>query len=216
MYQFKNLDDTIVAISTPAGVGGIGVIRLSGKKAIAITEKMFQSASSKKLSEQKSHTLHYGWVVRKNKGAAEPIDEVMVALMRAPASYTKEDVVEISSHSSAVSLKSILSHAVHLGARLADPGEFTKRAFLNGRIDLTQAEAVLDVIHSKTDAFLKVSTHQLKGELSLELEAIREALMNAYVEMEAIINFPEDDAESKNRQKVFTLIRSAQKRIDQL
>jgi len=216
MYQFKNLDDTIVAIATPVGVGGIGVIRLSGKKAIAITGKMFQSASSKKLSDQKSHTLHYGWIVRKDQETAESIDEVMVALMRAPASYTKEDVVEISSHSSAVALKNILSLAVHLGARLAEPGEFTKRAFLNGRIDLTQAEAVLDIIHSKTDAFLKVSTHQLKGELAQELEVIREELMSAYVEMEAIINFPEDDTAAKNRQKVVSLIRSAQKRIDQL
>jgi len=214
MYQLNNIDDTIVAISTPAGIGGIGIVRLSGKEALPIADKMFLSPTQKKLSKQKSHSAHYGWISR--NGSGEIIDEVLVTIMRGPNSYTKEDVVEISSHGSRVSLKEIITLACDQGARLAEPGEFTKRAFLNGRIDLTQAEAVLDIIQSRTNAFLKVSTHQLKGELSKELEIIREELMKAYVEMEAIVNFPEDDEDSKSRERIDAIIKKAQKRVDAL
>lgn len=216
MYQLKGLEDTIAAISTAAGVGGIGIVRLSGKKAIETVDKMFLSPARKKLAGQKNYTAHYGWIVRRNGKSEEIIDEALVTLMRAPHSYTKEDVVEISCHGSVVSQRSILTLACELGARLAQPGEFTKRAFLNGRIDLTQAEAVLDIVQSKTDAFLRVSTHQLKGELTNELEAIREELMKAYVELEAIVNFPEDDVDTKSRERVDEAVASAKKRVEQL
>ena len=198
MYQYKGLDDTIVAISTASGQGGIGIVRLSGKEAITISQKVFRPKGKKNLVEVQSHTVHYGWIIDQE----EIVDEVLLTVMRAPTSYTTEDVVEISCHGGIVSLRAILECAISNGARLAEPGEFTKRAFLNGRIDLTQAEAVLDIINSKTNAFLKVSTNQLKGELSSELAAIREKIIATYVEMEAIVNFPEDDIDSEGRKKL--------------
>jgi len=216
MYQIKSLNDTIAAISTPGGIGGIGIVRLSGKKAVSIADKMFISRSGKRLDQATSHTIHYGWIVRDLKSSQERIDEVLVTLMLAPRSYTKEDVVEISCHGGIVSQRAILSLAIKLGARFAEPGEFTKRAFLNGRIDLAQAEAVLDIIHAKTDAFLKLSTNQLKGELSAELEVIREQLMHIYVEMEAVLNFPEDEIDSQGRGKLFKDMEQCGKRIKKL
>lgn len=213
MYQVHDIHDTIVAISTPVGQGGIGIIRLSGREAVAIADKMFEAKSKKSLASQKSHSAYYGWI-KDQEGMV--VDEVLVLIMRAPKSYTCEDVVEISCHSGSVSLKKILSLAMDLGARHAEPGEFTKRAFLNGRIDLAQAEAVLDIIHAKTNAFLQVSTNQLKGDLSSTLESIREQLMSVYVEIEAIVNFPEDDINAKGRQKLAADIASAVKRVDEL
>lgn len=189
MYQLKSLEDTIVAIATPLGQGGLGIIRLSGKKALAIADQLFVAKNNQKPSEFENFTVHYGWIVDKN----ETLDEVLLTVMHAPRTYTKEDVVEMSCHGGMVVLRAIAAMVIRLGARLAEPGEFTKRAFLNGRIDLTQAEAVLDIIQAKTDAFLRVSTHQLKGELSTELESIREQLMKIYVEIEAVVNFPEDE-----------------------
>ena len=179
MYQLKSSDDTIAAISTSTGQGGIGIIRLSGKEALNITDRIFAPKNGSKPSTLKSSRVYYGNVIDKKKD--EIIDEALLTVMRAPKSYTREDVVEISCHGGAISLKSILALTIRLGARLAEPGEFTKRAFLNGRIDLTQAEAVLDIIQAKTDAFLQVSTNQLKGDLAVELEKIREQLMNMSV-----------------------------------
>ncbi len=189
MQPFPSLEDTIVAVATPLGQGGIGVVRLSGKEAIPIADRMFVAKNKKRPSEFKSFSVHYGEVVC----GGEVIDEALLTLMRAPQSYTKEDTVEISAHGGVVAVGAILKLATDLGARLAEPGEFTKRAFLNGRIDLTQAEAVLDVIQSRTEAFLKVSTHQLRGELSAALERVREQIMDVYVAMEAVVNFPEED-----------------------
>ncbi len=196
MFQLSNIDDTIVAIATPVGEGGIGIVRLSGKDALAIADRMFVARNKGKPSGFKSFTVHYGDVVC----SGEVIDEALLTLMRAPKSYTREDVVEISAHGGVAPVRTIFKLAVTLGARPAEPGEFTKRAFLNGRIDLTQAEAVLDLIHSRTEAFLRVSAHQLKGELSMELEKIREQLMDVYAAIEAIINFPEDDVDVEKGQ----------------
>ncbi len=212
MYQFKSLEDTIAAISTPPGQGGIGIVRLSGKEALAIADGMFVSRRGKRPSSFKTFTVHYGDIVEKG----QVIDEALVTVMRAPASYTKEDVVEISSHGGAVSLRAVLKIATDLGARPAEPGEFTKRAFLNGRIDLTQAEAVLDVIRAKTEAFLRVSTHQLKGELSLELERIRAGLMDVYVALEAVVNFPEDDVGSQDISAFVSGIEAARESLARL
>lgn len=212
MYQYHGLEDTIVAISTPVGHGAIGIIRLSGKDAIVIGDRIFKAKNNKLLAEAKSFTVHYGWIQKD----ADIIDEVMVTVIRAPRSYTTEDILEINCHGGPVALKSILNFVLESGARLAEPGEFTKRAFLNGRIDLTQAEAVLDVIQSKTDAFLKISTHQLKGELSTELESIREILMDIYTEIEAIINFPEDEIDAQSKGNIIKAIELAGGRVQNL
>ena len=218
MYQLKDLDDTIVAIATPPGQGGIGIVRLSGPRSLEIANQIFLAKNNKKVSTFKNFTVNYGWVVRPGREKNHPdiIDEALLTVMRAPQSYTKEDVVEISCHGGIVLLRTILSLAIDLGARLAEPGEFTKRAFLNGRIDLTQAEAVLDIIQSKTEAFLRVSNNQLRGELSLELEAIREELMNVYTEIEAIVNFPEDEIEAQGRGELLELIQKAEERVAKL
>jgi len=189
-------EDTIVAIATPLGCGGLGIIRLSGPRTLEICDQLFLAKNKRRPSQFKNFTVHYGWVV---KSSSEIVDEALLTVMRGPQSYTKEDVAEISCHGGVVSLRGILSLAIDGGARLAQPGEFTKRAFLNGRIDLTQAEAVLDIVQAKTDAFLRVSLNQLKGELTIELEAIREELMSLYTEMEAIVNFPEDDVDTSAR-----------------
>jgi len=216
MYQYKSLDDTIAAISTAIGQGGIGIVRLSGKECLNIAKACFKPRHKLDLKKCKNFTAHYGWIVDED----DIVDEVLLTVMRAPHSYTKEDVVEISCHGGAVSLKTILSIVTNLGCRLAEPGEFTKRAFLNGRIDLAQAEAVLDIIRSKTDSFLRVSTHQLKGELSTELEIIRGKLMEIYVELEAMINFPEDEVDEqlqkRNTKTLKSKISSTQKRVDKL
>ncbi len=212
MYKYKGINDTIVAISTPAGQGGIGIVRLSGSEALKIAGVMFKSKSGRAVSNMKHATVNYGWVVK----GEEIVDEVLLTVMRAPKSYTCEDVIEISCHGGIAALRSILELAVDHGARLAEPGEFTKRAFLNGRIDLTQAEAVLDIINAKTDSFLKVSSHQLKGELSTELDAIRESIMRTYTEIEAIINFPEDEIDARGRERLADDIEKAKARVEAL
>lgn len=212
MQQFKRLDDTIAAISTSIGQGGIGIVRISGPLAKAIAQEIFLAKSPQKKNAFKSAAVSYGWIVNKENNG-EPIDEVLLTFFRAPHSYTKEDIVEISCHGGIVPLKSILNLVLNHGARLAEPGEFTQRAFLNGRIDLTQAEAVLDIIQSKTDAFLRVSTNQLKGELSTELESIREELMGAYMELEALVNFPEDEINGQTQGLLYEKINIAQKRV---
>ena len=214
MYQYKDMDDTIVAVATPAGVGGIGIVRLSGKQAFAIADKLFVAKNGGLPSDFKSFSAHYGWVKRSTDN--ESIDEALLTIFRAPKSYTAEDVVEISCHGGQVPVKAVLSSAIELGARMAEPGEFTKRAFLNGRIDLVEAEAVLDIITAQTDAFLRVSTHQLKGELSTEFDGIREQLMNVYTEIEAIVNFPEDDIDAAGRRQIMERISVQYERVEKL
>ncbi len=213
--QLTDMNDTIVAISTPVGQGGIGVVRLSGKKALSIADRIFAHKGKDKPSRFKTHTVHFGWVV-KHKPKEEIVDEVLLTVMRAPKTYTAEDVVEISCHSGVMPLRAILNLALDNGARLAEPGEFTKRAFLNGRMDLTQAEAVLDIITAKTDSFLKVSVNQLKGELTVELESIREALMSVYTHLEAIVNFPEDEINAASKSQLEKQIKAAQERVQKL
>lgn len=217
MYKYKGINDTIAAISTPAGGGGIGIVRLSGSDALPIAAKLFKSNSGCNVSDMKHATVHYGWIVRREESGRETvIDEVLLMLMRAPKSYTCEDVVEISCHGGIMPLRAILNLAIDHGARLAEPGEFTKRAFLSGRIDLTQAEAVLDIINSKTDSFLKISSNQLKGELSEELEAIRGFILLTYSEIEAIVNFPEDEIDARERRRLAEDIEKAKARVEEL
>ena len=190
------MGDTIAAISTPSGMGGIGIVRLSGPEAVVIADRMFVSRKGKTPASFASYTVHYGDVICRKDEETEVVDEALMTVMKAPKSYTCEDVVEISCHGGSAAVNVILQLALQLGARLAGPGEFTKRAFLNGRIDLAQAEAVLDVIRAKTSIGLSVSEHQLKGELTRRLEGIRAEMMEIYVQLEALVNFPDDKAEN--------------------
>jgi tRNA modification GTPase len=198
MYQYKSLDDTIAAIATPAGQGGIGIVRISGPQSLDVADAIFKLKNNQKPSAQKTFTVHYGWLIK--EGAI--IDEALLTIMRGPKSYTAQDVIEVSCHGGPAILRAALELVLVNGARLAEPGEFTKRAFLNGRIDLAQAEAVLDIISAKTENFARVSQNQLKGELSKELDAIRDELMRLYTVIEAVINFPEDDIDAQGREQI--------------
>ncbi|UJF15817.1 tRNA uridine-5-carboxymethylaminomethyl(34) synthesis GTPase MnmE [Jeotgalibaca sp. MA1X17-3] len=185
--------DTIAAISTPPGEGAIGIVRLSGEDAIAIADSIYKSGS-KRLEIVPSHTLHYGHIV--NPKTEEVIDEVMVTVMRAPKTFTREDVVEINCHGGIISVNRLLQTVLQNGARMAEPGEFTKRAFLNGRIDLSQAEAVMDLIRAKTDKAMDVALSQLDGDLSNLIRNIRQIILNTLAEVEVNIDYPEyDDVE---------------------
>src|SRR5262245_51515293 len=185
------LDDTIAAIATPLGAGGLAVIRLSGPRALAIADRSFvpQGKSSLKPSSSSSHTIHYGRIERDGK----IIDEVLLAVMRAPRTFTREDVVEISCHGGLLPAKLVLDALLESGARLAEPGEFTRRAFLNGRIDLTQAEAVADLIHSRTELALAAANEQLAGRLSRRINQLRDDLVKTLAHVEAHIDFPDED-----------------------
>jgi len=193
-----NLNDTITAISTPLGESGIGIVRISGKDALAIADKIFLPKDSKKPSGFKTYTTHYGWIINPSAVQREIIDEVILTVMRAPKSYTKEDIVEINCHGGIVALRRILDLVLENKARLADPGEFTKRAFLNGRLDLAQAEAVLDIIRAKTDFALKIGVQQLKGALSDKINKIRKALLDMLSILEANIDFPDEEISPLN------------------
>lgn len=209
-------DDTIAAIATPVGEGGIGIIRLSGRLSVAIADKIFEPASGKKLSGCAAYTTHYGKI--RDPKTSKIVDEVIVTVMRAPKSYTREDVVEINCHGGLQPVKKTLELVLKAGARVADPGEFTKRAFLNGRIDLVQAEAVLDVIRSKTEASLKVAMAQLEGGLSGKIDAIREEMLDVASELEADIDFSEEEALAPDRKKlsgrIDKIIKDLKKLID--
>ena len=171
------MSDTIVAIATALSPSGIGIIRLSGEDAVKIADEIFVKPNHEKLKDQPTHTIHYGHIAEKNDGEEKIIDEVMVLLMRAPHSFTREDVVEIDCHGGVYLLKRILMLAIKAGARLADPGEFTKRAFLNGRIDLSEAEAVMDLISSGNESARKNSMGQLSGRLYEIIILLREKIL---------------------------------------
>ena len=193
MQKKINLDDTIVAISTPVGEGGIGIVRLTGKDSLPIADKIFKSKDNKLPSEFESYTTHYGHIVCRSDAQCEVIDEVILTVMRAPKSYTKEDIIEINCHGGITPLRRVLELVLSLEARLAQPGEFTKRAFLNGRIDLTQAESVLDIIRSKTDTSLRTAMSQLEGDFSKKVKDLRLRLIDLHGHVEASIDFPEED-----------------------
>lgn len=190
--------DTIVAISTPPGEGGIGIVRLSGCDAVAIVQEIFRSKSGQLLSELPSHRICYGHIVQDG----EIVDEVLVTVMRAPRTYTREDVVEINCHGGIVPLKGVLEIALAKGARLGEPGEFTKRAFLNGRIDLSQAEAVLDIINSKARMSCRVALSQLEGGIASKVEGLSKILRDLLVELEASIDFAADGLVPPSRDSI--------------
>ncbi|MCR1899250.1 tRNA uridine-5-carboxymethylaminomethyl(34) synthesis GTPase MnmE [Irregularibacter muris] len=187
------VNDTIAAISTAPGEAGIGIVRMSGKDAFAITEKIFQSSSKKAFSALNNRSINHGFIIEPNTGTK--IDEVLISKMKGPHTYTAEDVVEINCHGGTVPVKRMLELVLRNGARLAEPGEFTKRAFLNGRIDLSQAEAVIDVITAKTNIGMEVALGQLEGSLSYNIEEIRTIIINMLAHIEASIDYPEYDIE---------------------
>lgn len=190
------MEDTICAIATPVGEGGIGILRLSGDQAVAIASGLVRLRSGRPLASVQSHHLSHADILEpvvKSGAAPRPLDEGLVVVMRAPHSYTGEDVVELHCHGGPVVLQSVCDALLRKGARLAEPGEFTKRAFLNGRLDLTQAEAVLDTIRAKTAGSLRLAQEQLRGRLSKELDRLREALIRMLAQVEAGIDFTEED-----------------------
>jgi len=183
--------DTIVAVSTPRGEGGISIVRLSGPLAISIAQQIFRSPSFLSLQKIKTHTLVYGHIL--DPETHQIIDEVLLSVMKAPRTYTKEDIVEINCHGGAACVQKVLELTLLAGARLAEPGEFTKRAFLNGRIDLAQAEAVADIIRAKTDLTRQVAMNQLQGAMSKAVNRLRDQIIDILAEVEARIDFPEED-----------------------
>lgn len=186
--------DTIAAISTPMGEGAIAIVRLSGTEAISIANHVFRSPREKSLHEQPTHTIHYGHLI--DPKTEEIVEEVMLSLMKGPKTFTREDVIEINCHGGLVTVNRVLQLVLQYGARLAEPGEFTKRAFLNGRIDLSQAEAVMDLIRAKTDRAMNVALGQMDGKLSRLIASLRQALLETLAQVEVNIDYPEyDDVE---------------------
>ncbi|WP_271000716.1 tRNA uridine-5-carboxymethylaminomethyl(34) synthesis GTPase MnmE [Listeria seeligeri] len=203
--------DTIAAISTPPGEGAIAIIRLSGPEAIQIADRIFYAKNS--LSEAESHTIHYGHI----KEDGEVIEEVMVTVMRAPKTFTREDVVEINAHGGIVSVNRVLQLLLRNGANLAEPGEFTKRAFLNGRIDLSQAEAVMDLIRAKTDRAMGVAIRQMDGNLSRLIRNLRQEILDALAQVEVNIDYPEyDDVEEMTQRMLLEKTELVRASVEQL
>jgi len=197
---FPVLDDTIAAIATPLGEGGLAVIRISGPEALAVADRVFQPAGkgAVKPGAAASHTVHYGRIVRDGR----MVDEVLLTVLRAPRTFTREDTVEISCHGGLLPAKLVLDAVLAGGARLAEPGEFTRRAFLNGRIDLAQAEAVADLIHSRTELALAAAQEQLAGQLSRRVNQLRDDLMRVLAHVEAHIDFPDEDIAPDTREEL--------------
>ncbi len=209
-YSKHNLSDTIVALATPPGVGAIGVIRLSGKEAIGIVDGVFHG---KDLAKEATHTLHFG-TIRDEEGAI--LDEVVVGLFKEPKSYTKENVVEVSCHGSPYIIQEVIQLFIRKGARMAEPGEFTMRAFLNGRMDLSQAEAVADLIASSSKASHDMAIRQMRGGFSNEIQKLREELINFASLIELELDFSEEDVEFANRDELNGLVEKIHKVINDL
>src|SRR5215203_2450952 len=207
--QFMEWDDTIVAVATPPGVGAIGVIRLSGKKSFDIINHLFPS---KDIKLQPSHTLHVGYISHKDK----LLDEVVVSLFKGPRSYTGEDVVEISCHGSPYIHQQVLEACLQTGARLAKPGEFTQRAFLNGKLDLSQAEAVADLIASNTSASHKTAINNIRGRFSEALKNLREQLIKFSALIELELDFSQEDVEFVDRSQLKNLVAEARQHTKNL
>jgi len=189
-----NTSDTICAVSTPPGEGGIGIIRISGNKAIEIAQEVFRARTSAKPEQQAPRSMYYGHVIEPRTG--EIVDEALMTVMHTPATYTREDVVELNCHGGMMPLRRTLSLVIAAGARQAEPGEFTKRAFLNGRIDLAQAEAVMDIISAKSEAGSRAANELLLGKLSFEIAALQNELISLMASIEVAIDFSEEDIET--------------------
>ncbi len=205
--------ETIAAISTAIGNGGIGIIRMSGKESFKILEKIFKNSKGEKLdlNKIKGYTMQYGTIV--DSKTNEKIDEVLVSFFKNPKSYTREDMCEINSHGGMIIEKQILEQCLKNGAMLAEPGEFTKRAFLNGRIDLSQAESIMDLINSKTEKESKASINQLQGDLSNKINEIRHDLLDIMADIEASIDYPEYDIEEVTNSKALGILENTKNKL---
>ena len=210
MEKLIDLTDTIAAIATPLGEGGIGIVRISGPRSLEIADKLFKGKT--KPSTSPTYTIHYGHIIHQG----EILDEVILTVMRKPKSYTREDVVEINSHGGIIPLRKILEAVLESGARIAKPGEFTMRAFLNGRIDLAQAEAVLDIVRAKSELALKIASSQLEGTLSRSIRKIEKSLIHLIGSLEASLDFPEEDIEIISSRKILREIRRIKNAITSL
>ncbi|MCA1026642.1 MULTISPECIES: tRNA uridine-5-carboxymethylaminomethyl(34) synthesis GTPase MnmE [Cytobacillus] len=207
--------DTIAAISTPMGEGAIAIVRLSGPEAFDIADHLFKSVGDKRLKEVPSHTIHYGHII--DPKTDQVAEEVMVSVMKGPKTFTKEDVIEINCHGGLVSVNRVLQLMLTNGARLAEPGEFTKRAFLNGRIDLSQAEAVMDLIRAKTDKAMNVALGQMEGRLSNLIQRLRQEILEVLAHVEVNIDYPEyDDVEEMTHQLLLEKASFVKREIEQL
>ena len=207
-------DDTIAAIATPLGEGGLAVVRISGAETFAVADKIFlpSGKSSLKPSAASTHTIHYGKIVRHG----ETVDEVLLSVLRAPRTFTRENTVEISCHGGILPAKLVLDTILENGARLAEPGEFTKRAFLNGRLDLAQAEAVADLIHSRTELALAAANEQLAGKLSQSINQLRDEMMKTLAHIEAHIDFPDEDISPDTKDQLLKRLESGVAFMDEL
>lgn len=210
--NLSSLEDTIAAISTPLGEGGIGIVRLSGKDAIKIAEKIFKG--DKPVSQITSHRVTYGEII--DPQTSDIVDEVLLTIFEAPNSYTTENLVEINCHGGQLVVSKVLEQALKGGARLAEPGEFTLRAFINGRIDLSQAEAVAEVIRAKTDLGLRLGLKHLKGDLSEKINSYRDKLIDLLARLEVEIDFSDEDIEPLEKDKVIQELQFIQKEIEDL
>ena len=208
------LDDTIVAIATPLGAGGLAVVRISGPQTLAVADKSFLPLGKNSLqpSAATSHTIHYGKIVRGGK----TVDEVLLAVLRAPRTFTREDTVEITCHGGILPAKLVLDTLLENGARLAEPGEFTRRAFLNGRIDLAQAEAVADLIYSRTELALAAANEQLAGKLSRRINQLRDDLMHTLAQVEVHIDFPDEDIAPDTKGQLLRRLENGLQFMDEL
>ncbi|MEC0287315.1 tRNA uridine-5-carboxymethylaminomethyl(34) synthesis GTPase MnmE [Bacillus subtilis] len=207
--------DTIAAISTPMGEGAIAIVRLSGPEAIQIADRIYKGPKGKTLSSVESHTIHYGHIV--DRPSDRVVEEVMVSVLKAPRTFTREDVIEINCHGGIVTVNQVLQLALREGARLAEPGEFTKRAFLNGRIDLSQAEAVMDLIRAKTDRAMNVAMNQMEGRLSALVRRLRSEILETLAHVEVNIDYPEyDDVEEMTHQILVEKATAVKKEIEAL
>ncbi len=190
-------EDTIIAPATPIGQSGIGIVRMSGRKSFSIAKKIFRSSNGSRVNWSSTFRTHHGWIVDpENK---ETVDEVLLTIMRSPKTYTREDIVEINCHGGSIPLRGTLELGLKLGARLAKPGEFTRRAFLNGRIDLAQAESVLDVVQAKTDEGLMIAVNGLKGRFSQEIYSLKKEIVDFLSCLEAEIEFPDEEIDPPSR-----------------
>lgn len=201
--------ETIAAISTPMGEGAIAIVRLSGSEAVEIADKLYKG--SKPLENVDSHTIHYGHLI--DPDTNELAEEVMVSVMRGPRTFTREDIVEINCHGGLVSVNRVLELVLRSGARLAEPGEFTKRAFLNGRIDLSQAEGVIDLIRAKTDRAMNVALNQMEGRLSSLISTLRRQLLETVAHVEVNIDYPEYDAEEMTQELLTNQLKDVEEEI---
>jgi tRNA modification GTPase len=206
--------DTIAAVATSIGEGGIGIIRVSGLHSLKMVSTIFKGKNNRSLENIKSYTMRYGHVI--DRESSEIIDEVIVSYMKGPRSFTAEDTVEINCHGGVIATNRVLQEVIKAGARLAEPGEFTKRAFLNGRIDLSQAEAVIDIIRAKTELSMKSALAQSEGRISREIRILRNKLLGIIAHIEATVDYPEDDLEDTTSRITSSQLSSVLKEIEKL